>query len=339
MTTDTHMATNTRTTQRTWILSATAVAAALLVGGCASDSGKSSDSATPQGGSQQSPAAAGGTEAGKPGKPQGGDAPLAPPPGASESEKQQYELANVMAECMKKAGFTYVAHIAPPGPPQFQDGFERNYDAARAFREKYGFGAFAPAAYPGDPSVNVPTESGDPNTAAFDALPADRKPAYNMALFGNAERSKMPGGQLGGCSGEAQKKVYGTQEEIKAKDDAASEQARIARQNLNGDAELVRLAQSYATCLRGKGYPVATTSVTEVRNALRFEWFGKAARMTPQPPEGRVESSEVKLDPAVARTQLTQEIKAAIADIDCGKDFRAAYFPKLDKSPGAEGLG
>ncbi|MEU8138478.1 hypothetical protein [Streptodolium elevatio] len=314
------------------------LAGAVLATGCASDSGKSSDSGAPQGGSQDS-ASSGGAAADPPGKPQDGDAPLAAPPGASESEKQEYALANAVAECMRKAGFTYVAYIAPAGPPQFQDGFERNYDAARAFREKYGFGAFSPAAFPGDPNVSVSATSEDPNTAAFEALPADRKPAYNIALFGNAERSKMPGGQLGGCSGEARKKVYGTQDEIKAKADAASEQARIARQNLNGDAELVRLAQAYATCLRGKGYPVATTSVTEIRNALRFEWFGKAAGLTPQPPEGRPESSEARLDPAVARPQLTKEIQAALADIDCGKDFRAAYFPKLDKSPGAEGLG
>ncbi len=312
------------------------LAGAALATGCASDSGKSSDSGASQGGSQQNPGGAGG---GTSDRPQGGDAPLAPPAGASESEKQQYEFANAVAACMKKAGFTYVAYIAPAGAPQFQDGFERNYDAARAFRVKYGFGAFAPAAYPGDPAVNVPTTSDDPNTAAFEALPADRKPAYNIALFGNAERAKMAGGQLGGCSGEAQKKVYGTQDEIKARDEAASEQARIARQNLNGDAELVRLAQAYATCLRSKGYPVTSTSVTEVRNALRMEWFGKAAAMTPQPPEGRPGPSRPLMDPAVARTQLTQEIKAATADIDCGKDFRAAYFPKLDKAPGAEGLG
>lgn len=322
----------------------TAVAAAvLLTAGCSSDSGKASDSANSQGGSQQNAATsggtAGGTTGGTTGKPQGGDAPLTPPPGASEAEKQEYELANAMAECMKKAGFTYVAYVAPPAAPQFQDAFERNYEAARTFREKYGFGAFAPAAYPDDPNVNMPTTSGDPNAAAFNALPADRKPAYNIALFGNADRSKMPGGKLGGCSGEAQAKVYGTQDQIKAKSEAASEQARIAKQNLNGDAQLVQLAQAYGTCLRGKGYPVGTTSVTEIRTALRFEWFGKAAQLTPAPPEGRPDATEQKMDPAVARPQLTQEIKAALADIDCGKDFRAAYFPKLDKAPGAEGVG
>ena len=113
--------------------------------------------------------------------------------------------------------------------------------------------------------------------------PADRKAAYNTALWGNADRSKMAGGKLGGCIGEAQKQVYGSPEQIKAKSDAAADQARISRQNLNGDQQLAKLAQEYATCLRGKGYPVTATSVTEIRTALQFVWFGKAAQMAPAP--------------------------------------------------------
>ncbi|MCF2529513.1 hypothetical protein [Yinghuangia soli] len=321
-----------------------ALAGLVLVAGCGADSGGGSEGAAGNGAgaaaAQGSSGSGGGSGTGTPPKP-GTDGLLTAPAGASESQQLEFAYANALAECMRKAGFTYTPYVSAPGP-QDQDA-ERNPEAARKYREKYGFGAFAAAVYPGDPQVGgASTADQDPNSAAFAALPKDRQSAWNVALFGNAERSKMPGGKLGGCSGEAQVKVYGDEAERKARGDAAAEQSRISRQNLNGDAQLVGLAQQYATCLRGKGYPVDTTAVTEIRNALRFVWFAKAGELTPEPapdkPGMKPQDAPV-MDPAVARTHLPQEIRAALADLDCGKDFRAAYFPKADKLPGAEGLG
>lgn len=322
---------------------AATVGAVLLLAGCGSSGG--GDSA-PVGAGTTSQAAnqpakpggsGGGQEQQKSGSTNGGA--LAPPAGASEEQKKAYAYVNIVADCMKKAGFTYVAYVPPEDTsPEFSDRFDADYAAARKWREKYGFGAFAPAAYPDDPKINGAADSAskDPNTATFDALPPDRKTAYNTALWGSATRMKLGDGSLGGCQGEAQTKVYGTREQNKPKAEASAEAARLNRQNLNGDAQLVQLAQKYATCLVGKGHQVTTTAVTEIRTALQFTWFSKAGSMAPQ----RVPNAEPgKLDPGTARTMLAKEITAALDDLDCGKEFRAAYYPKLDKMPGAEGLG
>ncbi|WP_345681171.1 hypothetical protein [Yinghuangia aomiensis] len=325
-------------------VSAAALAALLVLAGCSSgsDDKKSADPAASVGsasGGGSGPAAA---------EQAGADGRLAIPAGADDETKKQYMVTNAVAECMKKAGFAYVPFVLTPTSANRDDN-DRDYASARKIREKYGFGAFAPDVYPNDPQApgSKTAVAEDPNTAAFQALPQDRKDAWNAAMMGSTDPAKMKQAMAdgGGCLGAAQTKVYGDKGKSKADAEAASEAARRNRLNLNGDPELSRLAQGFASCLRGKGYPVETTAVTEIRNAERFVWMGKAAQLNqnrPQPADvdqpARPQSGPT-LDPATARTMLTQEIQAALADLDCGRDFRAAYYPKLDKAPGAEGAG
>lgn len=325
-------------------LSTAALAALLVLTGCSSgsDDKKTAD-----------PAASGGSASGGGSGPAaaeqaGADGKLAIPAGADDETKKQYMVTNAVAECMKKAGFAYVPYVLASNPANRDDN-DRDYDSARKIREKYGFGAFAPDVYPNDPQVPgaKTAVAEDPNTATFQALPQDRKDAWNAAMMGSTDPAKMKQSMAdgGGCLGAAQTKVYGDKGKSKADAEAAAEAARRNRLNLNGDPELSRLAQGFASCLRGKGYPVETTAVTEIRNAERFVWMGKAAQLNqnrPQPADVDQPArprSGATLDPATARTMLTQEIQAALADLDCGRDFRAAYYPKFDKAPGAEGAG
>lgn len=325
-------------------VSAAALAALLVLAGCSSgsDDKKSTDPAASVGSASGGGSGPAGAE-----KP-GADGSLAIPADADDATKKQYMVTNAVAECMKKAGFTYVPFVLTPTPANRDDN-DRDYASARKIREKYGFGAFAPDVYPNDPQVpgSKTAVAEDPNTATFQALPQDRKDAWNAAMMGSTDPAKMKQAMAdgGGCLGTAQTKVYGDKGKSKADAEAASEAARRNRLNLNGDPELARLAQGFASCLRGKGYPVETTAVTEIRNAERFVWMGKAAQLNqnrPQPADvdqpARPQSGPT-LDPATARTMLTQEIQAALADLDCGRDFRAAYYPKFDKAPGAEGAG
>jgi hypothetical protein len=318
-----------------------AVAAILLTSACSS--GGDGKSAAPEG-----PGAPGATAGGAPAP--GSDGRLDPPAGAGEESKKEYTFTNEVAACMKQAGFTYVPYVAASSVrPQDSADADRDYQRARESRAKYGFGAFAAYVYPGDPMVPgaAVDTAPDPNDAAYQALPADRKAAWDLALNGTSDRTQMKQSMLSGkgCIGQARTKVYGDQAKIDADGKAQAEQARVNRQDLNGDAELVRLAQAYAACLRTKGYNPTSTAVTEIRTAMQLHWFGQAAQLTR--PAGRQDPGSAptssrdrpSLAPDVARAQLTQEIQAALADIDCGKDFRAAYFPKLDKMPGAEGLG
>lgn len=320
-------------------LTATATLTALLVlSGCSSGSGDGK-SADPGAASVAGNNAAGAAPTA------GSDGQLAVPERADEQTKKEYAIQNAIASCMRQAGFPYVAYVPDPGP-QNRDDFDRDYEASRKNREKYGFGAFAAAVYPDD--LQAPgaksLENNDPNSKTYQALAPDQKRAWDTAMMGTADTAQMKQAynEGKGCEGGARVKVYGDEKKIKADSEAQAEQARRNRQNLNGDPELVRLAQGYASCLRTKGFPVNTTAVTEIRSALRFEWFGKYGQLEDRanggaPPTSSSQRSSI--DPAQARTMLTQEIQAALADLDCGREFRAAYYPKLDKAPGAEGQG
>ncbi|MDI2132539.1 hypothetical protein [Yinghuangia seranimata] len=322
-----------------------AFAGLLLVVGCSSDGGKDAKGTAPGAAVSGGGSGSGGDQGSAKGGSGGG--PLTAPADANDEQKKQYVETNALADCMKKAGFNYVPYVQVT-PIQDRDDNDRDYTAARKIREKYGFGAFSSDVYPDDPNapgVQSPAISHDPNDATFRALPQDRKDAWNTALYGSADGAKMKQSVVDGkgCYGEARTKAYGDKAKIEADSKTKDEQGRINRQNLNGDAELVRFAQAYATCMRGKGYPLRTTAVIEIRTAARFEWFEKAGTMRPRPAPGDPKPTSPAglphMDPAAARGMLAQEIQAALADLDCGKDFRAAYYPKADKAPGAEGAG
>jgi hypothetical protein len=319
-----------------------AVAGLVLIAGCASGGTKSdTKTASSNGGSPAQAAPGQPAAAAQP----DGDGKITAPAGASDDLRKQYAYQNELASCMKAAGFTYQPFVAVVRP-QDRDDNDRDYDSAHKIREKYGFGAFARSVYPDDP--NVPGARGaqpeDPNNRAYQSLTQDRKDAWNQALMGGTDPGALKkSGKLGaaGCQGQARTKAYGDEAKIQSDSQAQSDQARQSQQNLNGDPTLTRLAQQYASCLRGKGYPISTTSVTEIRHALSFDWFGKAAQASPHgdPNKPPNPNEPPRIDPTVARNMLNQEIQAAVADLDCGRDFRAAYYPKFDKAPGAEGAG
>lgn len=51
------------------------------------------------------------------------------------------------------------------------------------------------------------------------------------------------------------------------------------------------------------------------------------------------ETSEEPMSKEEALPLLTKEIDLAMKDLECGKEFRAAYFPKFLKAPGSTGAG
>ncbi|NUR63437.1 MAG: hypothetical protein HOV87_32975 [Catenulispora sp.] len=264
-----------------------------------------------------------------------GDGTLAVPAGADAATKKQYAAENLIAICMRSKGFAYQAWM--PAVVNSPSSDEADYDTARAVRSKYGFGAYAQFVYPNDPNVpghvDMPR---DPNTAVRGALDAAQQKLWDVTLQGDAAAAKTINGKVdpNSCTGQARAKIYPDQpDEAAASSIAKADKERSSqhRQNLNGDPALVALAQSYASCLRGKGITVSSTQVTEIRNAVRFQYFSEAAR--------RAQSVGGHLDVATATPLLTAEIQTSLADLDCGRDFRAAYLPKLKQWPDAEGVG
>ncbi|MEW9549864.1 hypothetical protein [Nonomuraea sp. NPDC050783] len=248
--------------------------------------------------------------------------PAAAPSTAVQDKKRQFET--VKADCMKQKGFTYVPYVKPEKQESDQERelASGDYAAMRAHREKYGFGIFSLHIYPkelGDPAQ-------DPNVKIAGALSPSQGEAYQQAKDA--------------CTGVAGKQVLGLT--LKSGIDYYSQLAQAHKRakaaELDGDPELVSLAGSMATCLKGKGYTVSDTRPTAMAGR------GETAFMEQQSTLGREQQGDLPdrpkmtkdtkqfqmptLTPEQARPYLAKEIKAALDDLECGKDFYAAYTPR-----------
>jgi len=249
---------------------------------------------------------------------------LAVPADADPETKQLYLVENAIAACMKKKGFSYTPHVDAPGADG--NAFSgADYALAKQYRTKYGFGLYAGAVYPDDPKApNSKAGAANPNTRYFEQLTPAQQTAYNEAM-GMATIDGANSKFTDGCAKEADDKVRGpgkSAAEQQKQDEAEAERNRQAGLALNGDAELVRLARSYASCLRKEGITVTTTQPTGIADAVLF---GLSSKL---PQDGTA-----GMDKATALPLLSEEISLALKDLECGKDFRAAYFPKLKEHP------
>ncbi|MFD0638220.1 hypothetical protein ACFQ9X_48385 [Catenulispora yoronensis] len=290
----------------------------------AASSGKSASGSAPTSGATTTNAAA-------------SDGTIAVPSGIDADTKKSYDLENTIAICMRGKGFAYTAWFPKPSSSNSPIDDDADYDASKAVLAKYGFGAYAQWVYPNDPNVPGHYEMQvSPNSAVRDALDAAQQRLWDKTLVGDIAVAKQTGSKFtpDSCTGQAFAKVYPNQpDEAQASSEGKAAAARAAqdRQNLNGDPALVALAQTYANCLRGKGITVSSTQVTEIRNAVRFQYVSQAAQ--------RAQAAGGHLDVATATPLLTTEIRDSLADLDCGRAFRAAYLPKLKQAPDAEGVG
>lgn len=259
---------------------------------------------------------------------------LTVPDSADDETKKSYIMENAIAGCMKKQGFTYTPHVMTAGAgagaaaalsAASLDG--EDYAQAKKFRQKYGFGFYAASVYPDDPQLftskaggrnNLSSSTADDDEKGF--TPAQEK-AYDLALYGPQPAGKKD--VLGGCEEAGQTKAYGpalSAAAEKKQEDARDEKNRENGQALNGDVQLVDLAQQFASCLTAQGITVTTTQPTGMVDMVRLS-------ATAAVPEHHEMSKED------AMPLLTKDIDLALKDLECGKQFRAAYFPKLKANP------
>ncbi|ELP68263.1 hypothetical protein STRTUCAR8_04948 [Streptomyces turgidiscabies Car8] len=251
------------------------------------------------------------------------------PDDADDDTKKLYLSENTIAACMKKQGFTYTPHVASGGGQDAVAELDaEDYAAGKKAREKYGFGTYAAAVYPDDPQA--PFGNGGGRLGGKVVGPVDndekgftdaQKNAYEAALMGSPSKSKGRE-ELGGCelagSVAANGPAKSAEEEKKAWD-AKVEENRANGLALNGDTQLVQLAQEFATCLKGQGLPVSTTQPTGMADMVRRDQ---------QVPENARSMTKEEALPL-----LTKEIDISLKDLECGKKFRAAYFPKEKAHP------
>ncbi|MEV7864573.1 hypothetical protein AB0P17_00365 [Streptomyces sp. NPDC088124] len=316
-------------TEKTRSLAVTVLAVGLLplLAACG---GEGADSASSASGARSGATAGDGADASS----GSGGGELAVPAGADQETKQRYLVENAVAACMKKQGFTYTPYVLDESESsKALDG--RDYELARQYRQKYGFGLYAGAVYPDDPQApNSAAEEkklANPNSAYRDKLTPAQRTAYFKAL-GQPEALEVGDTVKDtGCMKEANTAVYGPEKsaaELAKEQTAKNEENARAGQRLNGDPELVRLAQSYASCLTGEGLRPETTQPTGIVDTVKF---GLSAGMPPEGTDG--------LAGDALKSLFATEVDAAMKDLKCGREFRAAYFPKLKANPHSEGQG
>ncbi|TDC98871.1 hypothetical protein E1292_33780 [Nonomuraea deserti] len=256
----------------------------------------------------------------------------APSPSATSDKKHRLEAAK--ADCMKQKGFKYVPFVSRSQKPDTEEDRKRaagDYQALRKYREKYGFGVFAMYVYPkelGHLAVKPDNPEINPNWEIQSSLSKAQMGAYQKARDT--------------CMVTAASQVLGL--ELKSGVDYYAEQNKIRRRALksvvNSDPELMELAGAMATCLKGKGHAISDTTPLAMaeRGPRTFQAqedkLGRAQRddvPDVAPPAKKDEVPAIyapTLTPEEARPYLNREIKAALDDLECGKDFYPAYLPR-----------
>ncbi|WP_432041975.1 hypothetical protein [Streptomyces cadmiisoli] len=252
------------------------------------------------------------------------------PQDVDEETKKEYLLQNAIAACMRAKGFTYTPHVVATTDETTIPVDGESYDLAKKFRAKYGYGfTYARVVYPND--ANVPGSEANteqhatehPDQAYLDALSPAQRQAYDKARGGMAQAVNGKKRMSPGCLTDAFSKVHGSgksESEIERERAASEAKDLEARQALDGDPQLVSLAQDFASCLRGEGIVVTTTQPTAIGDRVKFQVNEQADDVD-------------EVDEETARARLAQEINTALKDLECGKKFRAAYFPKLAENP------
>ncbi|MGW4489134.1 hypothetical protein ACWEOE_35520 [Amycolatopsis sp. NPDC004368] len=236
------------------------------------------------------------------------------PEGKAEADSVKSE--NLMADCMRRAGFKYVPHpmhyAVSSSNLGGMDPALTSYDALKAYRQKYGYGTtYARDVFPDNPAVALPANPPNPNNAIYAALPAAQQQAYDKAYGAprmlTFEQAKQP---VGGCIAEVNKHM-GNTGTVSGSDASQQAAAREAQQRLTSDPQVLAAAQSYGTCLRQKGYQVPSTKPGVIEHTL-----SQAAQQA-------YDSAPV----ADEQQGLSKDIKTSLDDQECGKSYEAVAKP------------
>ncbi|MGW0953516.1 hypothetical protein ACWDAO_06935 [Streptomyces sp. NPDC001212] len=250
-------------------------------------------------------------------------------------------MENAIAACMKKQGFAY-SPVAPEDPAASWTTEGADYDLTKKYRQKYGFGIYSGIVYPNDPQApgskaSQKDSNHSPNADYVATLTPEQKAAYDKALGGPPD-PKTGEKDWTGCEGSANKEVYGSAS-VQERSTTTASQNQANAQALNGDPKLVALAQSYASCLKQHGIPVTTTQPTSIGEMVKLQSNASAPAGAGAGPVGvSPDGNQVTpLNKDEALPLLTKDIDLAMQDLECGKEFRATYFPEFLKAPASGG--
>ncbi|MEU6999877.1 hypothetical protein [Nonomuraea sp. NPDC046570] len=250
--------------------------------------------------------------------------PALPSPG--RDNKQLIEAAK--ADCMKGKGFKYVSFVMVGTDMGIDEKiWLGDYAAMKADRTKRGYGVFYLLVHREKMRAAADETPDNPNYALRAELSNSQAKTYDKALES--------------CEAQAIKQVTG--KVVKSNEDWSSQAskagARRIERELNGDPELAKLAAAMGDCLAAKGHQVTANSpramsewgYTLFRRQLHDLAREQDDEIPPYDPDSEMWYSPGRLSAEDARRHLDREIKVALEDLECGKNFYAAYLPRSEK--------
>lgn len=259
------------------------------------------------------------------------DAYLNPPVDKDKSKADQQAYQEALARCMKAQGFDYT-----PVPPQDPVEPEEIDLTDRGWVEKYGYGITTRDEKPAE----MPD---DPNQKRMEAMSKKQREAYQKALFGKGGGmavTRAGGGGIpmtsgegdSGCSGTAQKEVFPDAkplnfDEFKDLFDAIGK----LDQQVAADPRIAPLITEWSGCLAGAGYS-GFSKINDPQESIMKKWAdlngwqyeggGDGGGMTMGRPAGGDDKGP---DPEKAAKLRAEELKLALADVDCRRDYPKTY--------------
>jgi hypothetical protein len=245
------------------------------------------------------------------------------PEGRAEADSIKFE--NLMADCMKAAGFQYVPHpqhyTQPAGNVAGKDPATVPYDVLKAYRQKYGYGYnYASDVYPNDPNVvQAYRPDQNPNNAIRDALDPARQQAYDQAYDGGSRKplfssDKKQDVKIGGCMAKINGQIGNNPVHVTTNPTAQAAAAQ-AEQEFTTNPAVLNAAQAYGSCLQQHGYTVPSTKPGVIEHTV----------------EQLVQQEHSEHPVADKKQGLAKEIQTSLDDLECGKAYEAAAKPFVEK--------
>lgn len=220
-------------------------------------------------------------------------------PQLDERERRRQDRhTELVAECMREAGFAYVVvPVAERLGPELLAAYETDPDE---FARRYGYGVT---------TIEVAPFT-DPNQEIRQALPEERRAAYDRALFGAG------GSDHDSCHRRATVAVYG---DPSAREDGfvsfadLLERINDLNHRIDTDPRLQQAYRDWARCLADAGYP-GFAAPPDARRSV-FDRL-PAARLSPAGTAG-----STQLDPAQVAEVRAYELALAPVDRQCQRRY------------------
>lgn len=249
-----------------------------------------------------------------------------------ESNRQQMQVQELVAECMAGLGFEYIPvdYSLPDESDEADEADGGPVGGTREYAEKWGYGitSLPTSGTEGTADVLV-----DPNTAITEAMKEGERAAYDEALWGppvdetgaeeeaaEATEYVEPPWEEMGCSGAAHHEVYGdglSEAENPFAD--LQEEMRRMGESVSADARMLAVTSDWVSCMADAGHPGFTktgdgrATITAQVDAV---WAEVSANASPDATEEDYRAADTWVTDQLAQIH-PQEIEMAVDDHTC----------------------